>query len=76
MAIKTLTVKSNPKNKIIKALVKKGYTGIKVERYSAQERCRGYTLECDQVSWTRIGSCLESAISNIEKLPKVLTAER
>ena len=69
MAIKTIIPETHPKNRIIKALLKKNYTGVVLTWHSAMERSRGFVLMCDQIEYKRLGACVESSLECVENLP-------
>lgn len=49
----------NPDHVLIKALKKKGYTGIKLSWNTAMYQMRGWVLECDQIQWRRLGGDID-----------------
>lgn len=68
--LREYTEEKNKNHQLIKPLLKKGYTGIKITRYGAMHRGRGYVLQCDQITWQRIGYDIDGCVKTIIGLPK------
>lgn len=63
---------STPNHKMIKLLKKKGYTHIEITWHGAMSKLgRGFRLTCLQISWMKLGACLDTAMENIKKLPDI-----